>query len=70
MRPAANETSLADRQHVTLILRLTLDPERRLLQGELLDTTYTHQQRFIGVAGLNEAVQAWLIQHVHAEDDT
>jgi hypothetical protein len=70
MRPEANETSLADRQHVTLIVRLTLDPKGRLLQGELLDTTYTHQQRFIGVAGLNKAVQDWLTQHVHTEDAT
>jgi len=70
MQPTSRETNLAERHYVTFIVRLMLDSERRLIQGELVDTTDTFQQRFIGVAGLNEAVRHWLTQHTYAENET
>jgi hypothetical protein len=69
MPDSADDITLADRHYVTLILRLTLDRGGQLIRGELVDTTDTLHQRFIGVAGLKQAVQDWLTQHVHAEDD-
>ena len=61
----ADDTTLTDRHYVTLILRLTLDRGGRLLQGELVDTTDSRPERFIGVVGLNQAVRDWLAQHEH-----
>jgi hypothetical protein len=61
----ADENSLADRHYVTLILRLTLDRGGRLIQGELVDTTDSQLARFIGVTGLNQAVQDWLMRYEH-----
>ena len=58
----ADDISLADRHYVTLILRLTLDQTGHLLQGELVDMTDTLQKRFLGLTGLNQAVEAWLKQ--------
>jgi hypothetical protein len=54
--------TLADRHYVTLILRLTLDQTGHLLNGELLDTTDTLQKRFLGLTGLNQALETWLRQ--------
>lgn len=67
-----DNTSQADRHYanVTLILRLTLDQAGHLLQGELVDTTDTLQKRFLGLTGLNQAVEAWLRQQEQpAADD-
>ena len=66
----ADDTTLADRYYVTLILRLTLDRSGRLIQGELVDTTDTLQKRFLGASGLNQAVAAWLEQQEQAEAQT
>jgi len=69
MPPAAVDEVLANNRYVTLILRLMLDHGGQLIQGELVDTTDTVLGRFVGVAGLNQAVQDWLTGHEHAEDD-
>jgi hypothetical protein len=61
----ADDNTLADRHYVTLILRLTLDRRGRLIQGELVDTTDSRPARFIGVVGLNQAVQDWLERCEH-----
>ena len=58
----ADDTALKDREYVTLILRLTLDREGRLIQGELADTKGIRNQWFFGASGLNQAVAAWLKQ--------
>lgn len=58
----ADDSSLADRHYVTLILRLALDPTGRLLQGELVNTTDTLHKRFLSLTGLHQAVEAWLRQ--------
>jgi hypothetical protein len=68
MSHAADESALASRRHITLILRLTLDQGERLVQGELVDTTDTLHQRFTGVVGLKQAVEGWLTKHVHTEE--
>lgn len=62
MPRAPDDITLADRHYVTLILRLELDRTGQLLQGELVDTTDTLQKRFLGLAGLNQAVTAWFKQ--------
>ena len=69
MPEPADTTSLTDRHYVTLILRLTLDQRGQLLQGELVDTTHTLQKRFLGVVGLNRAVETWLHQQEHPAAD-
>lgn len=52
--------NLANRQYISLIVRLTLDQRGRMVQGELLDTNDTIQKRFNGPSALNRAVEAWL----------
>jgi hypothetical protein len=69
MPEPADTTSLTDRHYVTLILRLTLDQMGRLMGGELVDTTHTLQKRFVGVAGMNRAVESWLHQQEHPAAD-
>jgi hypothetical protein len=62
MPHSLDDSSLADRRYVTMIARLTLDQAGQVVQGELLDTTDTLRRHFIGVAGLREALEAWLQQ--------
>lgn len=68
MSHLANENILTNRHYVTLILRLTLDHEGRLIQGALVDTTDTLQQRFTNVSGLNRAMEAWLRQQEQTQE--
>ena len=63
----AENSTLADRHYVTLILRLTLDRAGQLIQGELATTTDSRQEHFFGTAGLHQAVEAWLTHQQHAE---
>jgi hypothetical protein len=65
----ADDTTLKDHEYVTLILRLTLDREGRLIQGELVDTKGTRNEWFIGASGLNQAVAAWLKQQEQSAAD-
>lgn len=65
----ADDSTLANRHYVTLILRLALDQTGRLLQGELVDTTDTSQKRFLGLTGLNQAMEAWLQQQEQSVAD-
>jgi hypothetical protein len=65
----ADNTTLADHHYVTLILRLRLDRKGRLIRGELVDTTDSPPERFIGLAGMNQAVAAWLRQQEQAKAD-
>jgi hypothetical protein len=53
-------TPLADRRYATVILRLQLDPQGQVIQGELVDVASGHQQRFIGWRGLTRSVRDWL----------
>jgi len=70
MRHSPENSTLADRHYVTLILRLTLDRAGQLIQGELAVTTDSRQEHFIGTVGLHQAVDAWLRQqHAKAEED-
>jgi hypothetical protein len=65
-----DDTALKDREYVTLVLRLMLDGEGNLIQGELVDTKGTRNEWFIGASGLNQAVAAWLKHQAHAETET
>lgn len=67
MPPTLENNALMDRHYVILIVRLTLDSQRQLLQGELADTTNTLHQRFIGAVGLHQAVDTWLQQQQQAK---
>jgi hypothetical protein len=69
MQPPASDEALADKHYITLILRLILDQGGQLVQGELVDTSDTVPERFIGVAGLNQAVGDWLTGHELAEHE-
>ncbi len=65
----ADESTLADRHYITLILRLTLDQDGQVIQGQLVDTTNALPEPFIGASGLNQAVAAWLRQQEQAKAD-
>jgi hypothetical protein len=69
MPEPADTTSMSDRHYVTLVLRLTLDQMGRLLQGEFVDTKTPFGKRFLGVTGLNQAVETWLHQQEHPAAD-
>ena len=64
MRPSlassANENNLAQPHYVTLILHLLVDPNGKLIHGELMDAPNTFRKRFMGGTGLLAAVQTWL----------
>lgn len=67
MAQPSQDSSVTDHRYVTLILRLTLDRCGHLIQGELVDTLDTLQQRFRGSSGLNQAVEAWLRRQEQTE---
>lgn len=60
MAIAADEDSLADYQYVTLIVRLTLDRNGRLIHGDLIDSTSARRGRFANVSSLTSAIADWL----------
>ncbi|MCB0167294.1 MAG: hypothetical protein KDI79_23900 [Anaerolineae bacterium] len=68
MSNSANENSLKQRHYCFLVLRLTLDHRGRLLQGELVGMTNTLWRRFTSLAGMNQAIEAWLKQQERFED--
>lgn len=69
MPHVADETTLAECHYVTLILRLTLDAQGRLIQGALLDTANSLPEQFLGASGLTQAVAHWLQQQEQKEVD-
>ncbi|MCB9079803.1 MAG: hypothetical protein H6631_19535 [Anaerolineaceae bacterium] len=62
MSDPVNNDDLINRYYLSLIVRLTLDQYGRFIQGELVDTTATFQQRFTTLSDLNDAVAVWLRQ--------
>ena len=68
MPPTTENSTLADRHYVTLILRLTLDRAGRLIQGDLTGTADSRQEHFFGTAGLHQAVDTWLRQQQESEE--
>jgi ATP-dependent exoDNAse (exonuclease V) alpha subunit len=69
MSYVSDDITLQHRHYITLVLRLALDETGHLLEGELVDTTATLHKRFLGVAGLNQAIEAWLRQQEHSVAD-
>jgi hypothetical protein len=55
---------LAEKQYATLILRLVLDQQGRLLYGELVDVAGGQPKWFAGWRGMISAVRAWLNRQV------
>lgn len=51
---------LSNRRYATIILRLQLDQDGQLIQGELVDADGTRQHYFIGWRGLSQSVRVWL----------
>lgn len=62
MQHAADNNALSDRHYVTLILRLTLDQVGDVISGELVDTTNSRPEHFVGITGLHQAMEAWFQQ--------
>jgi hypothetical protein len=60
--------TLRDQHYITVILRFALDAQGRLLDGELVDTRYSLPERFLGEAGMNEALSAWLGQQKEGKE--
>jgi hypothetical protein len=59
--PASDrEDELAGSRQVVLILRLVLDQQSQLRQGELVDAEATVLGRFLTLAGLMEVMRQWL----------
>ena len=56
---------LSNRRYATIILRLQLDQDGRLIRGELVDADGTRQQHFIGWHGLSQSVWGWLYRQQH-----
>ena len=54
------ETQLTDRRYATVVLRVQIDPQGRLIQGELVDVASGRLQRFVGWQGLTGSVHDWL----------
>lgn len=69
MPATADNSTLADRHYITLILRLTLDRNGQLIHGDLAGTTDARQEHFIGTTGLYQAVEAWLRQQQQTEEN-
>ena len=62
MSNPTNTDELKNRYYLSLVVRLTMDQEGRLIQGELVDTTDTLRRRFTTLSELNEAMATWLKQ--------
>ena len=54
------ETPLTDRRYATVVLRVQMDLQGRLIQGELVDVASGRLQRFVGLQGLTGSVADWL----------
>jgi hypothetical protein len=63
--PAGN--NLAGKRNATLILRLVLDQQGRLMHGELMDVAGGPPDRFVAWRGLIRTVRAWLTSQEQAE---
>jgi hypothetical protein len=61
-----DEDKLSEKHYATLILRLILNRQGRLLSGELVDTTNGFQERFVAWRGLIRVLRTWLISQSHA----
>ena len=68
MSDLVSEITLQNRHYISLIVRLTLDQQGHLIQGELLDTTDTLRQRFTTLSELNNVVATWLKQQEQTAD--
>lgn len=60
MPQSGSADKLADRRHVTVVLRLLLDRHGRLIYGEVVDPAAHPQRRFVGWRGVTRAIRAWL----------
>jgi hypothetical protein len=54
------DIQLTDRRYATVVLRLQLDQQGRLIQGELVDAVGGHKQRFAGWRGMTRSLRDWL----------
>jgi hypothetical protein len=59
--------TLAERRHVTVILRLVLDRGGRLIHGEVVDVEAGPWARFAGWRGLTRTLHAWLASQEQPE---
>jgi hypothetical protein len=58
--PLSESERLADTHLVTFVVRLTLDDQGQVMNGELTDTESTAPQRFLGKKGLIRTLLASL----------
>ncbi len=52
---------LSESHHISLALRLTLNPSGRLLYGEVVDVETKFHHRFESWEGLTRTLQEWLV---------
>ena len=58
----SEEDRLSKRHYLLVILRLLIDEENQLVQGDVLDDQGNRQRRFRAWSGLPTAIQAWLAE--------
>lgn len=56
----SHSEQLADSRYRTVILRVVVNEQRQIIQGELIDTASTQTTRFKNWRGLIRALRGWL----------
>jgi hypothetical protein len=51
---------LTEKRHITVILRLVVNQDGRLVHGEVVDVEGKPQGRFVGWQQLGPAIQGWM----------
>ncbi len=60
MSSLSSSDRLADTRQVTVILRMQVDRQGRILHGEVVDVDGNSRIRFKDLAGLTRTLRAWL----------
>ena len=70
MPKARSPEQLAEKRYVTVILRLLLDRQGRLVQGEVVNTASQVQGRFAGWRGMSRTLRTWVSTHATDEESS
>ena len=64
MSAASEESNLADRRYVTVVLRVVLDRQSKIAHGELVDVEGNLVSRFVGWRGMTRGIRDWVAHQV------
>jgi hypothetical protein len=65
--PPGSDT-LAARRRLVAVLRLVVEPDARILYGDVVDPDTGQESRFVGSSGLTAAVDRWVVQKLHGPE--